>query len=341
MRRKFINLRNILSFAAVILLSVIAFNFLPPVQADTNYFALSPGNPLTQNWTNIGLISINDDWSGVPSINGYRGDGLATGTGANPQTVLGESTVLDVNANQNNPNSFATGGATEFEITDPTVALRGSGTASAPYIDIRLDTRTCAAPNLVNISYNLRDIQTPQDAVSPVALQYRVGSTGNYTNVAAGFVADASAPGGATLVTPVAVNLPAIVAGQPQIHVRIITTDAAGTDEWIGVDDINVTCQIVTAASAAIGGRVTAEGSGLARQTVMLSGGSLSQPIYTTTNSFGSYAFNNLPVGETYIVTVLSKRYTFANPTRVITLQSDALETSFEAAAPEFGRRLK
>ena len=89
--------------------------------------------PFSQNWTNIGLITANDDWSGVPGIIGYRGDGLTGGTGTDPQTILGEGTpVIDVNANQTNPNTFATGGVTEFHITDPVVALTGSGTAKAP-----------------------------------------------------------------------------------------------------------------------------------------------------------------------------------------------------------------
>ena len=33
----------------------------------TTYHALASGN-LTQNWSNAGLITTNDDWSGVPSI---------------------------------------------------------------------------------------------------------------------------------------------------------------------------------------------------------------------------------------------------------------------------------
>ncbi|MBK8425636.1 MAG: hypothetical protein IPL27_06455 [Lewinellaceae bacterium] len=35
--------------------------------------------PFSQNWTNTGLITVNDDWSGVPGIQGRRGDGLTGG----------------------------------------------------------------------------------------------------------------------------------------------------------------------------------------------------------------------------------------------------------------------
>src|SRR5262249_44520549 len=43
------------------------------------------------------------------------------------------------------------------------------------------------------------------------------------------------------LVTPVNVSLPAATWNQPLVQLRIITTDAVGSDEWVGVDDISVT----------------------------------------------------------------------------------------------------
>src|SRR5688572_17371488 len=104
------------------------------------YFNLASGN-FFQDWTNAGMITANDDWSGVASIMGYRGDGLAGGSGADPRGITGHdaSRVLDVNHGQTAPNSFGTGGVTEFAITDPTIAISGSGTARAPYIVLHLD----------------------------------------------------------------------------------------------------------------------------------------------------------------------------------------------------------
>ena len=196
--------------------------------------------PFSQNWTNTGLITVSDDWSGVPGVIGYRGDGLAT-TGADPQTVTSEGTpVIDVNANQTNPSTFITGGVSEFEIANPVVALQGSGTADAPSIVLSVNTTGQAS---VVVAYNLRDIDgAADDAVQQVALQYRVGSTGSYTNLPAGYVADATTgPSLATLVTPVSVTLPAAADNQPVVQIRVITADAAGSDEWVGVDDISVT----------------------------------------------------------------------------------------------------
>jgi len=91
-----------------------------------------------------------------------------------------------VNANQTNPSTFTTGAVAEFEITNPTVALAGSGTADAPYLLITLNT---SGRQNVNVAYNLRDIDGSTDnSIQPVAPHYRVGNTGNFTNLPAGFV---------------------------------------------------------------------------------------------------------------------------------------------------------
>jgi MYXO-CTERM domain-containing protein len=214
-------------------------------QADFVYHNLAASD-FSQNWNNTGLISVNDDWSGVPSILGYRGDDLTAATGVDPQTVLAFSgtpagAVLDVNANQTNPNTFITGGVTEFDtLADPCVALQGSGTADAPFLMLLLNSTGRTG---IQVSYNLRDIDGSTDnAVQQVALQYRVGGTGDFINIPAGYVADASSgPSLATLVTPVSVTLPAGADNAAILEVRIITTNAVGSDEWIGIDDIVVT----------------------------------------------------------------------------------------------------
>jgi hypothetical protein len=306
------------------------------VKADASYFALTPAAPFTQNWTNTGLITTNDNWSGVPSIIGYRGDALTTSAGTDPQTILadGASTPLDVNSNQTNPNTFTTGGVAEFEISDPVVALQGSDTADAPFIDIRLDTTGCTSGRVVQVKYNLRDIDGSADnAVQQVALHYRVGNSGNYTNVSSAYVADATTgPNQSALVTPVSVSLPLTVLGESQVHVRIMTTNAAGADEWVGIDDINIACSLVTAAPAAINGRVmSADGRAIAKVWVRLTGGPFLEPRSALTSSFGYYTFENLPTGETYILTVSSKIYTFSAASRVINLQEDVSDADFVA----------
>ena len=195
--------------------------------------------PFTQNWSNTALIIVDNDWSGVTGIVGYRGDDLTGSTGTDPQTIVadGTSTPVNVEANETNPNSFNTGGVAEFHLADPTIALNGSGTADAPFILISVDTTGHTA---LKIAYNVRDLDGSADnATQPVALQYRLGNSGSFTNLPAGFVADATTgPSLATLVTPVSVLLPATVDNQPLVQFRIITANAVGNDEWVGIDDI-------------------------------------------------------------------------------------------------------
>jgi hypothetical protein len=52
---------------------------------------------------------------------------------------------------------------------------------------------------------------------------------------------------------------------------------------------------------------------------------------YTRSNSFGSYRFEELPVGETYVISVRSRRYSFVFDTRIITLMEDFSEADFTA----------
>ncbi len=223
--------------------------------------------PFSQNWSNIGLITTNDDWAGVPGIEGFFLNNAAVSTtGVDPQTILGDTfgagttTVdLDVIANQTNPNTLANGGVAEFhttlqaggDSTNPTIALNGSGTADAPFAIFHLNT---TGQSGITVSYNLRDLDCSIDnSTQPVALQFRVGNTGNYTNLPAGFVADASArvngvatdTANCTLVTPVSTALPAAADNQPLVQVRVISTNAVGNDEWIGIDDISVTTGVV------------------------------------------------------------------------------------------------
>ena len=227
--------------------------------------------PFSQNWTNTGLITANDTWSGVAGIEGYLGQDMTAATGTDPQTLLGVSasgTDLDVIANLT-VTTATNGGVGEFHTTsqtnpgpgaDSVVALQGSGTADAPYLLLTLNT---TGQTGINIAYNLRDIDcTTDNAIMPVALQYRVGSSGSFTNVAAGFVADATAgPSVCTLVTPVSVNLPAAVENQSVVQVRIMTTNAVGNDEWVGIDDISVTTVVVVDSAPSVASTTPADNS--------------------------------------------------------------------------------
>lgn len=210
----------------------------PRARANTTYQSL----PFSQDWSDAALITANDNWAGVPGIVGYLGDGLTSTTSTDPQTILGPgSGAVDVIANQSSI-TLIDGGVAEFDgIANPTIALQGSNSADAPNLVLYLNT---TGFQNINVRYNVRDIDSTADNVTTqVALQYRVGSSGNFINVpGGGYIFDATTgPNLATLVTPINVTLDAAVNDKPQVEVRIITTNAPNDDEWVGIDDISVT----------------------------------------------------------------------------------------------------
>lgn len=203
---------------------------------------MSAPTPFAQDWSDTGLITVDDDWSKVPAIVGLRGDGLAAEPGADPRTVLvdGSNTPVDVAANRTDPGAVGVAaGVAELELEDAVVAIQGSATASAPHLVIALDTRGRTG---ITVGLRLRDVDgSAADAVEPVAVQYRIGAAGEFANAPGGYVADATTgPGEATAVTPVRTVLPAEADDEPLVQLRVITTNAAGRDEWVGLDDIKV-----------------------------------------------------------------------------------------------------
>lgn len=88
-----------------------------------------------------------------------------------------------------------------------------------------------------------------------------------------------------------------------------------------------------TAANVSIGGRIfMPDGvTGMPRAKITLTGGGLTTPRTFITNPFGYYSFDDLPVGQTYVLTVGSKQYTFATPSVVITADDNLQNIDFIA----------
>lgn len=206
----------------------------------TTRFQLSSGD-FVQNWTDTALITLANDWSNVPAIVGFRGDGLTGATGTDPRTLTDPADGLPINvtANQSSTNPSG-GGIYEVDgIANPTIALNGSGTADAPYIALYLDA---TGRENVRFRANVRDLDGSADnAVQQVAVQWRVGGGAWQNTGTGGYIADATDANAATRVTALDVVLPAAAANAADLEIRVITTNAPGNDELIGIDDIIVT----------------------------------------------------------------------------------------------------
>ncbi len=194
-----------------LLLSVLA---VVPVAANTTAQTL----PFTQDWTNTGLITTDNNWNGVPGVSGFLGANIAV-TGADPQTGhrrrARRSTVV---ANQTDPAGLGTGGVAEFELANPVVAHQGLDDGRRPeHRDLRQHDRPDEHPRrLQPARYRRLRRTTPSSRSRSSTASPRPGS---FTNLPAGYVADATTgPSLATLVTPVSVTLPAAANNQPVVQ---------------------------------------------------------------------------------------------------------------------------
>ncbi len=86
-----------------------------------------------------------------------------------------------------------------------------------------------------------------------------------------------------------------------------------------------------TAANVSISGKVlTGKGQGISRTVVTLTNAA-GETRVVQTNTFGFYNFADVPAGETYIITVESRRHTFENPSQVLNVSEDVAELNFTA----------
>jgi len=225
----------------------------PSAPATGVYFNLASGNlNLSVSPATVNQITTNDVWTAVASVEGYEGKNLTATHGVDPQTVLNTefaNTLLpnaptQVAANKGNPSAFNAGGLAEFDGgTYLAIGFQGNVQAN-PYLVFYLDT---TGRTSVTMTYDVQDIDAgSNDSVSPIALQYRVGDTGSFTNIPAGFIADATDGGVAGRTTHMSVVLPVAANNQAKVQVRLITTNAANSagnstpDEWIGVNNVVV-----------------------------------------------------------------------------------------------------
>jgi len=87
-----------------------------------------------------------------------------------------------------------------------------------------------------------------------------------------------------------------------------------------------------TAAAVSISGRViTSEGRGVRNANVTISGGGLQNPITVRSGRFGQFAFNDIPSGQTYVVTVTARRFSFSSNSQVIEVNDNVADLNFIA----------
>jgi hypothetical protein len=98
------------------------------------------------------------------------------------------------------------------------------------------------------------------------------------------------------------------------------------------VDAVSVQTTAPTAASVSVSGRLlTSDGAGISRANVTLTN-SAGVSHSATSSSFGYYRFDDVPAGETYVLTVNNKKYLFADSPRIVNVQESLADIDFIAS---------
>lgn len=207
----------------------------------TVYHSLADGEFL-QDWSDTNLIS-GVGWSGVPSITG------GTLGSVDASVDLRDLTGREVPSNGVSPNWSILpngNGVLEFEIADPTIVLRPSAESGTVVgLGLYLDTSGCED---IRLQFDIRDVDPAArpEGDQQLIVQYRVGSSGAWSNLEGGYFPDVSTSGAGPTVS-VDLTLPPDANDEPQVQIRILTAGGNSVSEWIGIDNIRVSRPDATA----------------------------------------------------------------------------------------------
>jgi Calx-beta domain/Fibronectin type III domain len=272
------------------------------------------------------IAGVGDTFGGNVTVTGaFYLSGL-TNTAGNTLTIDCNATVSGANATNfvvgNVKKNFCSTGAFSYPVGDNT------GTAEYSPLDVNV---TALGTNPSSLTVSVTDDFLPGLLQATAASRYwTLTKTGALTADMTFHYLDSDVNGnesnyksfkrelGMTAVVPGSTNDP--------VNNTVSVTGITSFSDW-GIGDF-----APTAASGSIGGRVTAaNGQGIRNAVVVLSGGNLDHAVTARTGSLGYYQFDDLAVGQSYVMTVVSKRFTFSQATQVINFIESRGDVNFTA----------
>lgn len=253
------------------------------------------------------------------------GGTATTGDLARGDSTAGETTggLYNLNDPASNLNGIIIqpGGSPDNDFNPGTITLRIQNTGTTNITSF-------------NIAY---DILVRNDQNRSLFFNFSYSTDGTtYTPIPAlDYTSPESSTGLAAFAVPRSTTIGSImIAPNDYFYIRFSSGDVSGSGsrDEIGVDDIAVTASFapVTAGEVFLGGRVIDDrGMPIPNAVVIVSGGPLSQPRTTQTSGFGFFLFNNVSVGNTYVVSVMSDNYFFQHPAQVISLDDENMNILF------------
>jgi Lamin Tail Domain len=174
----------------------------------------------------------------------------------------------------------------------------------------------------VNVVYSPEKRERPTISLSGETVNANLGTLapGDYVDVTFKVTTSVPMPSGVNQL-----SVQGTVAGSN--FTPVVTDDpATGT-----ANDATVTPILSpTAGHSSLSGRIiTPDGNGVKGVYVRIMGGSLDSPRIAITSPFGHYEFEDLQVGESYVVSVVSKSYAFETSVLVVTLNDQVTDADF------------
>jgi hypothetical protein len=234
-----------------------------------------------------------------------------------------------------------TGGFYNFGTTAATDRAAGSVVDATRHIGIRLLNNSATPITSLRVVYAGETWRGGTGGEETITFSYQPGtitdlSTGTWTNVPLLNYTPTTGTNGpldgnvvrSVLDQTISVN----VAPGTEIMLRWTMSGGTGQRNGLAVDDLVVAANPTTAGDATISGRVT-DSYGRAISSAIISVTDLAgnkKIVYT--NTFGYYSVPELEVGQSYVVSVSARRYTFANPSMVISLTDSVAGANFVAS---------
>ncbi len=319
-------------FALVAVCGIFAVNNV--VFAQLNCVSLTSTTTYTEEFNNGGPtnIAVPPATTGTTLPPGFNF--LETGGDAIYGVGIGSSTA-------GNTYSFGAAAMSSGNEQERSFGSLASGTVNPIYFGFCFTNNTGFSLNSIAVQYVGEQWRSANTSAQSLTVDYRTNvtpaadtlTTGAFIAVPAlNFVSPNLSNAGAidgnaipnTQVLTTTIPFGTEVANGQSFVVRWTDINDTGNDHALAIDSLRFTPNVTTAAGAVVGGRITdSRGRGLSRVVVMMTGSGIEETIYATTTAFGYYRFEDVPAGNTYILTASSIRYTFEQPNIVINVNGD------------------
>jgi len=295
--------------------------------------SITVGGPVTENFDSLGTGTVNlTDNTNILGVYAARTTGNAT------------PNVLPANNGGTSTGSLYNYGATGA--SDRALGTSSTAVSGINYLGLRIVNGGATPIGSITVQYTGEEWRHGNGANETLSFDYQTGATvtsltaGTWTSVAAlNFTSPTNPPGQgaldgnaaanrATLSATFVVNIPA---GQ-EIMLRWTDIVDSAQPDGFGIDDVTVTAVGASAADATISGRVVdSYGRAVASASITVQDLVGNKKIVYT-NTFGYYTTPGLEVGQLYVLTVSARRFTFANPSMVISLTDNFSGANFTAS---------